>query len=192
MYSLDVQRILKAREIVCPSIILTFHHGDKTSYGCLVIDYIENKYEYRSKVIRDYLEHGNDSGTVRGYGNITNEDLNVDDLVVKYYWDVTSYLYDPEKCAPVITTPSCYKNVDPRTNTGLKEILEKFISYLETFEKECTRMEDIEAPPVYAELFTRDEFTKPSEVGNILSSNEQLSNFSELIKDSEYFNSNLF
>lgn len=188
-FELDVQRVLQAREIVCPSIILTFHRGDEFSFGCLVIDYIGEQYEKRSEVVRDYITYGNTKDSVKGYGNLIDSDIKMDKLKVKYYYDVTSYLFDPEKCRPVISTPSTYKNIDPRMNVNLTNVLNYFVEYLEELEKEYEKMEEEEEGNGF---FIKEVFTKPNEVAEILNRNEHLESFNELIKDSDYFNYKLF
>lgn len=59
------------------------------------------------------MSNGNIIDSIKGYGNLVIPDLKVKDLYVKYYFDVTSYLYDPDKCGPVNTTNSSFKTVDP-------------------------------------------------------------------------------
>lgn len=187
----DIQRILDAKEIVCPSIILSFHYGKEKSFGILVIDYIRTAYKLKSEVIKDYIENGNKSDTVRGYGNLIDLDLENKDLIVKYYYDVSSYLYDPEKCAPVASIPSCYKYIDPKQNGRLVEILNKFANYQDSLEVEYTAMEDL-AEDRNDGLFKREEFTPPNQVMDILMRNDNLVNFSDVCYKSDYFNKKYF
>lgn len=190
----DVQRVINAKEVVCPSIFLSFHHGDNLSFGVLVIDYIYEKYQVKSKVIEDYLKFGNSTDIIRGYGNlVVPADLKAEDLKVKYYFDVTSHLFDPDRCAPVNTTPSTYKPIEPRNIPELQIILGKFLEHLRNTETLYECMEEMEKNDNgETVIFQREHFSTPSQVKDILVRNIPLRSFDELITDSQYFNKNLF
>lgn len=189
----DLEKIMKAKEMVCPSIFMTFHHGDEFSFGSLCIDYIQSEYKLRSQVISDYMTNGNSKEFIKGYGNLNNlEDLKAEDLKVKYYFDITSYLYDPDRCRPVDTTPSTYKKIDPRDKPELIYVLGKFVEYLKMLEKEYEKMEEIESISEVPTIFHYEEFSTPAQVRDILDRNEHLLNFNELITDSNYFNKKYF
>lgn len=181
----SIARILKAKEIVCPSIILGFNYGEGYCTHYVVIDYILKEFKAKSEVVKHYYRFGNSTNLVRGYAS---KDINIkfgDPLFeVKYIFDVSSHLIDPEKDAPVLTIPSCYKPVEPEEVNNLKLLLDDFTTFLESKE----RFEEYE--PIFK--YVEGVFSDKTEVKRLLENCPHLESFNQLITDSEYFDMNLF
>lgn len=180
-----IERILKASEMVCPSIIIGFYYDKGYCTHYLVIDYVLEDFKCKTDVIKKYLECGNSSDSIRGY---TSENILVkfDDpsFEIKYFFDISTHLIDPEKDTAVLTVPSSYKITDPDEIPNLRFVLEEFCLFLDAKEK----FED------YRPLFKyiEGEFTSKEEINRSLEKNQHITNFSELTIDSDYFDMKLF
>lgn len=179
----SIARILKAKEIVCPSIIIGLDYGEGYCTHYIVIDYIFNEFKTKSEVVKHYIRFGNTTGLVRGYASkdiISAKPF----FKVKYIFDVSSHLIDPEKDAPVLTIPSCYKPIEPDEVESIKLLLEDFITFLDSKERS----------EKYEPIFEYEEgvFSDKSEVKRLLENCPHLESFNQLINDSEYFDMNLF
>lgn len=184
----DIERIMKAREAVCPSIILTFFNSNHGfSEGTIVIDYLEKQYPKKSRVIADCLTHGNNTDKLKIYGSEFTFDQNNPEFHVNYYFDVSSYLIDPILNAPYNSRASSYREINLDNRQDLRNILILFQSFLERQEQEMERMESEESHP-----FVYEEFTTPNEVNEILNRNAPIRSFDEIINHTQYFNTDLF
>lgn len=184
-----IERVMRAREIVCPSIIVCFHNTQRGfADGTLVIDYIGEQYQKKSQVIGDFIFHGNNTDKVKGYGNDFTFDPANPEFHVVYYFDVSSYLFDPEMNAPYNSRATCYHEINLDNRQDIRDVLVEFQSYLERLEDESAGPMD----PDEDSIFSRAEFNSPNEVNSILNNNERLNSFNQLINESSYFDSNLF
>lgn len=183
MVNPSITRILKAKEVVCPSIILGLDYGEGYCTHYLVIDYISEEFKTKSEVIKHYSRFGNTTGLVRGYASkdITSAKPF---FKVKYFFDISSHLIDPEKNAPVITIPSCYKPIEPEELNNLKLLLDDFITFLESKER------SEEYQPIFE--YEESDFSDKKEIKRLLENYPHLESFNQLINDSEYFDMNLF
>lgn len=173
----DIRRVLEAKEIVCPSIVLSIREGDYYC-GTFVLDYILEDFSAPAEAIQEYILNMNKSGRVRGYGSDIFLTENISDLKVWYYFDVSSYLFDPIKKTPSLTTASCFKEYKTLEGTNLKIILKQFLDYLLSGEIET-------------EIFSKGEFSTEEYLNNIFERNEHLSSFFD-VHDTNYFNKSLF
>ena len=174
-----IKRIAEAKEIICSCIIFSIHDKTNSNISTFVIEYITDDFLSVQAVVQQYICNGNMSGKVRGYGgqNVL-KDNEFYNKKIYYYYDTSSYLWDPVANAPADVLSSCFVeyNIPPEP---IKAMLEDFIEHLASGE------------PTTSELFEKSTFASTNTIQERLAQEEHLKCFFDLI-DTEYFDKKLF
>lgn len=179
----NIERIMRAEELITPSIVLTFFEGQSYNDSIFVIDYISEYYDKKSQVIGDYLTYGNSTDRLRAYGNNIKVDINNPGFNAKYYFDLSSYLVDPIKNAPINSRPSIFHEINLDNEENLKDVLYNFYQFLEK-QEEDGEMEN--------KIFKYGEFNVPNYITEYLNRCDHLKSFNDVIEDTDFFDKNLF
>ena len=174
-----IKRIAEAKEIICSCIIFSIHDKTNSDYRTFVIEYITDDFPSVETVAHEYITNGNMSGKVRAYGSeIVLRDNEFYNKKIFYYYDTSSYLWDPVANAPADVLSSCFVEYNVPTEP-IKAMLDDFIEHI------------IAGEPESSQLFEKSMFAPMDTINERLAKEEHLKCFFDLV-DTEYFDKKLF